>query len=43
VSPEVGLAQLSPGDDVFVMNSNYIEEIRILGGNALNYILADGL
>jgi SAM-dependent methyltransferase len=41
LSPEAGLAQLSAGDDVFVMNSNYIDEIATLGGTHLNYILAD--
>jgi SAM-dependent methyltransferase len=41
LSPEAGLAQLSAGDDVFVMNSNYLTEISGLGGSGLNYILAE--
>ncbi len=41
LSPELGLARLSAGDDVYVMNSNYIDEISELGGNHLNYISVD--
>jgi SAM-dependent methyltransferase len=41
LAPEHGLARLASGDDVFVMNSNYIDEISALGGNGLNYIPAD--
>lgn len=41
LSPASGLARLSVGDDVFVMNSNYLDEITSLGGNHLNYISAD--
>lgn len=42
LSPAQGLARLQDGDDVFVMNSNYIAEIRALGGDRLNYIPVDG-
>jgi SAM-dependent methyltransferase len=41
LTPEQGLARLAPGDDVFVMNSNYIAEISAWGGSGLNYIPAD--
>jgi len=41
LSPASGLARLSAGDDVFVMNSNYIDEISALGGDHLTYILVD--
>lgn len=41
LSPASGLARLSAGDDIFVMNSNYIDEISSLGGNNFNYILVD--
>lgn len=40
-SPTLGLAKLSAGSNVYVMNSNYIEEIRRLGGDHLNYISVD--
>lgn len=41
LSPADGLARLADGDDVFVMNSNYIDEIVAAGGDKLNYQLAD--
>ena len=41
LSPDAGLARLSTGDSVFVMNSNYINEIADLGGNSLNYVPVD--
>jgi SAM-dependent methyltransferase len=41
LSPEKGLARLPAGADVFVMNSNYIEEISAFGGNRLNYLPVD--
>jgi SAM-dependent methyltransferase len=41
LAPKTGLARLSPGDDVYVMNSNYMDEISELGGNHLNYIPVD--
>lgn len=41
MSPEEGLKQLDPMDDIFVMNSNYIDEIRALSDNQFNYIKVD--
>ena len=41
LSPADGLTKLSTGGDVFVMNSNYMEEMSSLGGNRLNYISVD--
>jgi len=41
LSPEAGLLNLVAGDDVFVMNSNYLSEISLQGGNKLHYIAAD--
>ncbi|HET56875.1 MAG TPA: methyltransferase domain-containing protein [Deltaproteobacteria bacterium] len=41
LSPADGLAQANPGDAVFVMNSNYFEEIRSLAGNKLTYYKVD--
>ena len=41
LSPETGLARLSAGDQVFVMNSNYLDEIVRAGGNALQYTVLD--
>lgn len=41
LSPDIGLARLSAGDSVFVMNSNYINEISDLGGSGLNYVPVD--
>lgn len=41
MSPEEGLKQLTPMDDIFVMNSNYLDEIRVLSGNQFNYIRVD--
>lgn len=41
LAPEIGLERLEPGDDVFVMNSNYLTEIASLGGARLNYITVD--
>jgi SAM-dependent methyltransferase len=41
LSPEIGLSRLTAGDDVFVMNSNYLNEISSLGGAKLNYIPVD--
>jgi hypothetical protein len=40
-SPALGLGRLQAGDDVFVMNSNYLPEIASLGGDHLNYITVD--
>jgi hypothetical protein len=41
LSPEMGLNRLAAGDNVFVMNSNYLPEISSLGGKYLNYITMD--
>lgn len=41
LSPAHGLQRLGAGDDVFVMNSNYLPEIASLGGDRLNYITVD--
>ena len=41
LSPEEGLAQLHPGADIFVMNSNYLPEIQAMAGLGYNYISAD--
>ena len=41
LSPETGLACLSAGDQVFVMNSNYLGEIVRAGGDTLQYFALD--
>ena len=41
LSPEVGLLQLDLGADIFVMNSNYLDEIQTLAGQNFNYIALD--
>ena len=38
LSPEQGMASMQPGDDVFVMNSNYLDEIASLTHNRFNYL-----
>lgn len=40
-SPEQALSQLPPGSTVFVMNSNYLDEIKRMSNNAYNYIGID--
>jgi hypothetical protein len=40
-SPEQALEILPGGADVFVMNGNYLEEIRALTGNRFNYLTMD--
>lgn len=40
-SPEEGTKALQAGDDVFVMNSNYLQEIVALTNNQFNYIQVD--
>lgn len=37
-SPVEGMKMLQAGDDVFVMNSNYLQEIVALSNNQFNYI-----
>ena len=40
-SPEQALTQLPPGSTIFVMNSNYLEEIKKMSNNAYNYVGID--
>ena len=40
-SPEDGLKMLQQGDDIFVMNSNYLQEIIQLSNNQFNYMKVD--
>lgn len=41
LSPQQALAQLRPGADIVVMNSNYLQEIRHSAGPAFNYLALD--
>ncbi|MDH3349505.1 MAG: class I SAM-dependent methyltransferase [Desulfobulbaceae bacterium] len=36
-SPDEGINRLTPGDILFVMNPNYLEEIKMLTNNQFNY------
>ncbi len=40
-SPQQALPQLPPGSTIFVMNSNYLDEIKRMSNNAYNYIGID--
>lgn len=40
-APGEGLKALRAGDDIFVMNSNYLQEIIALSNNQFNYIRVD--
>lgn len=40
-SPEEGMKKLRTGDNVFIMNSNYLQEIAALSNNQFNYIRVD--
>lgn len=40
-SPNEGIKALQAGDDIFVMNSNYLQEIVELTNNQFNYIQVD--
>ncbi len=40
-SPKEMLAQMPRGADIYVMNSNYLDEIRQMTGNQFNYIKVD--
>jgi len=40
-SPAHGLAELQIGSTIYVMNSNYLEEIKKMSGNIFNYIGID--
>ncbi len=41
VAPAAAFAQLGPAPAIFVMNSNYLAEIRAMGGPGPNYIAVD--
>lgn len=41
LSPADALVRLSPGATIYVMNSNYLEEIRQMSNNAYNYVCID--
>lgn len=41
LSPELGFAQLRDGDTVFVMNSNYMDEIIAASQNRYSYVAVD--
>jgi hypothetical protein len=38
MSPEEGMSMLGPGSDIYVMNSNYLEEIRKMTGGRFNLV-----
>jgi hypothetical protein len=40
-SPQVVLPTLEPGTPIFVMNSNYLQEIKSLTNNQFTYIPSD--
>lgn len=40
-SPDEALLNLNPGDDIFVMNSNYLEEIVSQSGDQFNYLTVE--
>lgn len=40
-SPHDGLAVMETGSTIFVMNSNYLEEIRAMTANKFNYVVLD--
>lgn len=40
-SPEHGLSELEEGDIIFVMNSNYLEEIKEISNNNYHYVSID--
>lgn len=41
LSPEEAFCNLKQGDNVFIMNSNYFDEIVALSGNKFNYLPVD--
>lgn len=41
ISPEAAMASLPKGSTIYVMNSNYLEEIKHLSRNTFNYIGVD--
>lgn len=40
-SPEEALRHLAPGADLFVMNGNYLAEIKLMTSNRFNYLLVE--
>jgi hypothetical protein len=40
-SPETAIKALPPGAEIFVMNGNYLEEVKALTENRFNYITVD--
>ena len=40
-SPDEALKKLAVGSTIYVMNSNYLEEIREMSGNTYNYVGVD--
>jgi len=40
-SPEQAMAHLPPGSTIYVMNSNYLEEIKAMSRNAYSYVVVD--
>ena len=40
-SPDEALPTLASGADIWVMNSNYLDEIKKISGNTYNYICID--
>ena len=40
-SPETALKALTPGTEIFVMNGNYLDEVRTLTGNRFHYVTVD--
>lgn len=40
-SPDEALQSLKPGDDIFVMNSNYLDEIVAQSGGQFNYLTVE--
>jgi hypothetical protein len=40
-APDEGLGRLSPADSIFVMNSNYLDEIVVQSGNKFSYFTVD--
>jgi hypothetical protein len=40
-SPEEALTRLRPGDDIYVMNRNYLDEIRLITAHQFNYITVE--
>lgn len=40
-APAEAIDLLQPGDNIFVMNSNYLQEIIVLSNSRFNYISID--